>query len=94
MNVREVMNRLDQFQGEDRERVLLALIGQLSPVSIRTLQHFQEQFDGVNRPFEEFVREQNEKIRECVKIELSEVLGGPVRSMLGLAPLTEETEIT
>jgi hypothetical protein len=89
--VKQILAEMDDFSDEDRKRYLGLLLNKCTEVTEATLNSFQRHWDG-RRPFEEFKAAQNKEIRECVKLELSEV-GRILRDGIGMEPLTEDTEI-
>jgi len=93
MILSEALDQLDAIGASDeRAPVARRIMPLLSGVSKQTLVKMQTTWDH-NRPFAEFVAEQNRLIRECVMLETSET-GDIVRVTLGMAPLTMATVIT
>ena len=91
MKLKETLEKLDSFEEGERKKYIHPLYEMLTVISKTMLAHFQDTWDGT-RPFEEFVKEQNETIRYVVNIEMGKI-GTHVRETLGLVPLTEDTEI-
>ncbi len=89
MTVRELIETLDILTEENRVICVKNLYKLLSGVSKQTLTQFQIGYDS-NKPFEEFVAEQNKVIQQCISLELSPI-GAIVRKKLNLVPLTEGT---
>lgn len=92
MTVQEIVDGLDTFTDGERVKYINPLTEMFSSVSISSLQEFQRKWDG-DRTFAEFMKAQNEVIRECVKCEVSQSIGDVVRSIQGLKPLKMSTEV-
>ena len=91
MTVKEICGKLETFSDDERQKYTGGLCKILSPVSMATLHKFQEDWDGNKSP-EEFFKAQAKEIKTCVELEIGPV-GGTVRQLSGLEPLTWETEI-
>lgn len=91
MTVKEIYDTMDGFTEEQRDKFLNGLFDIFCGLSIKSIISFQTNWDG-SRPFAEFVIEQNKVIRMCIDMEVSDI-GSHVRSLLGLSPLTMDTEI-
>lgn len=98
MKVKEILEKMDDFTDEERQKWLGKLMGMLSQLSVATIRNFQEDWinsdkaKNIQRPFDEFTKAQNNAIRDCIKIETSR-LGLMVRSTIGLPPLDLELEL-
>lgn len=90
MKVKEILDKMDDFSDEGRERYLMPLLSDLTAVSQHQIIVFQDNWDGT-KSFEEFKKAQNKEIRDCVEMELSD-FGVEARKVVGLQPLTEDTE--
>lgn len=91
MTIKEILEKLDDFKGKEREKYLRSLFDNLTPFSQNQLRNFQDTWDG-NKSFEEFVKAQNKEIRMCIEMELSEI-GKITRKAIDLQPLNENDEI-
>ncbi|KKL56831.1 hypothetical protein LCGC14_2241510 [marine sediment metagenome] len=91
MTVKEIFERSEAFNDEDRAKYIGGLCKVLSPVSMSTLYEFQDSWD-VNKSPEEFFKAQSKEIKDCVELEIGPT-GKMVRQAAGLEPLTWETEI-
>ena len=91
MKIKEILKKMDGFSDEERRTILGGLMNRLCHISKNQLMNFQSNWDG-SRAFEEFKREQNKVIKECVGIEVSEI-GSLIREKLGLPSISLETEI-
>jgi len=91
MKIEEILKKMDGFSDKERGTTLRSLLDKLCPVSKNQLMNFQSDWDG-SRAFEEFKREQNKVIKDCVEMEVSEI-GSVVREKLGLPSISLETEI-
>ena len=98
MKIKEILEKMDDFTEEEREKLLGKLIGMFTPESIGTITNFQNNWidsdkaKGIQRSFEEFTKAQNNVVRDCVKIENSE-FGATVRSLRELPVFDIEVEI-
>ena len=97
MKLGELLDRLDSLRGVDRE-MIRPLARHLSPLSIRTVAHFQRDWfvehpTCTDKSFRQFSVAQNRVIQTCVELEMSE-LGREARDLSGLEPLTLETELS
>lgn len=101
MKLENVIAKLkDGFETpQEREEILKSLTGNhFTQVSITTIKRKQDEMfwedsiNGVKRPFEEFAKETDVTILECIEIEMTE-LGNIVREIEQRQPLTLETEI-
>lgn len=93
MTIREVIAQLESggLIDDSREPTLRKVIMVLSAVSKSSLVTFEAAWD-YNLPFEEFAKVQNQVFLKCLRMELSE-LGERLRRLVGLVPLTEDTEV-
>lgn len=91
MDVKQIYDKLETFNDDDREKYAGALCEKLSPISMQTLQEFQNTWDGKKTP-EEFFKAQAEQIKTCVALEVGP-MGKMVRQIAGLDLLNWETEI-
>lgn len=89
MTIKELVEKLDALTEEDRVTWIKKLYNLLSGVSKQTLINFQNGYN-LDKPFEEFIADQNETIKSVLFLELS-AIGVMVRKELGLIPLTEDT---
>ena len=107
MTIQELMNKLESMTTEEavamrdseEVRVISDVLGMLTPLSQREIQNWQEEFlDGRDAThdwegFTKFVVGQNGKLLEVLRMELSEVMGVPVRMQLGMEPLNLDSVI-
>jgi len=91
MTLRDVLEKIDDFTEEERERYLLKVLDLFSPVGKATMLHFQEDWDP-DKGFAAFVKEQNKTFKMCIELECCPA-GNYVREVMKLAPLTLETEL-
>ena len=91
MIVKEIYDKLETFNDDDRATYAGALCKELSSVSMQTLREFQNNWDG-SRPASEFFAEQAKEIKKCVVLEVSRT-GEMIRKATNLEPITWETEI-
>ncbi len=91
MTVKEIFEKLETFDDDDRAKYTGGLCKALSPVSMSTLFNFQDKWDGSKSP-EEFFKAQSKEIKACVELEVGPA-GVVVRQASGLQPLTWETEV-
>ena len=91
VTIKEIRERIDTYEGSERESVLGGLYQQLSPPSHAQLREFQLGWDR-SKSFKEFVVAQNEVLRTCIDLECSE-FGNAVREAAGLSPLGMDTDI-
>jgi len=91
MTVKQIFDKLETFDKSDRAKYVGALWKQLCPVSKSTLLDFQQGFDS-KKGMEEFFKEQARQIKNCIQLEIGQ-MGNTVRKIMGLEPLTWETEI-
>ncbi len=88
MTGHEILEKIAELKGDNRGKVLGALIDSMSAVSQNTLNQWQDKFMADNPeqpPFEVYAKEQNKQILEMIKLEASEP-GRLVREALGLEP--------
>ncbi len=90
MTVKEILEKMDNFKSEEREKYLGLLLNDLTIVSKRQLMDFQNTWD-TSKPFKEFVEAQNKQIRKCIDTEMK--IGDVARKAMGLKPLTEDYEV-
>jgi len=98
MKISEILERLDSFDDGDREKHLRPLVAMLSPVSHQDIKEYQESHftkypEKTEEGWQEFIVGMNAVLRKCIELEVSEVIGKPVREALSLEPITLETEI-
>lgn len=91
MTVKEILEKMDNFKSEEREKYLGPLLNDLTPFSKSQLMDFQNNWDR-EKSFEDFVKAQNKQIRLCVEMELSEV-GIIARKAVDLELMTEDYEV-
>ena len=92
MKIKELIEKLDTLEETERVKLLRIFFTKITPISVQTLKHFQEEFFNTtpdNTPFEVFIKKQNEKIKECYNLELSE-MGIIVRKQFDMKPLDIE----
>jgi hypothetical protein len=85
----------NSFERVEKNRKILSMVmDMLCPISLSTMLKFQQEHisDRSSNGFENFVKEQNKRLLECLEIELS-TFGTDIREQLGLIRLTKETEI-
>lgn len=96
MTIQQILDQLDTFTDADRQAKLGPLIDMLSGVSKQELLAYQTEHFATrteSNAWDEFRKGFDEKIRQCVGLEVSEVIGVPVRKALGLELITLETEV-
>lgn len=100
VTIKEIYDNLETYTANDRMRILVPLIEQLSPVSQKTLIEFQEKefffppFPELQKTFyEEYFKKQNVVFKQCIELETAEIIGDPVREQFKLQPLRMESEI-
>lgn len=91
MKIKEFIEKVDGFTEDERVEYIPKVVELLSVVSRGELMLFQRDWDP-SRGFEEFVKEQNKKIKMCLEIECTDA-GSSVREVFKLAPITMEAEI-
>ncbi len=85
MTIQELFDNLDGMEEEDRADWLRKLIARFSSLSLGSLSNFQSRWidsdraNGIKRPFADFVKAQNEVVRNCIKMEKS-AIGEVVRA--------------
>lgn len=104
MKLQKILNNLDTYTEEEREKYLLPVIKVLTEVTKQTLYDFQNKwfakrreeradFEFDSEEFEKFKKEQNRILRKFIEIETSE-FGKQIREVLfNLKELTMDTEI-
>jgi hypothetical protein len=94
MKIRELLEKLDGLEEEEREKWIYKLMGKFTPESLDTIINFQNEWMGVDmeRPWKDFVKAQNKVILDCVKLEESKI-GIDVRTARGLSPWDTEGEL-
>ncbi len=98
MLIKELLEKLDGMEEKEREKWLSKLIDRFTPESLGTLSNFQNDWissdreNGIQRPFNDFVKAQNAVIRSCVGMEASK-LGAHVRVNRGLKRWDMEEEL-
>ena len=76
MRIKKIVDKLDDLDGEKREYYLSRLAVVLTTSSKNSLMNFQRNFlEREENPhdYEKFKKEQNKVIRECIKMETSEI---------------------
>lgn len=91
MIVLDLLDVLDFLSEDQREMVLSALLEELTVYSHYVILESQLDWDD-DRSYRDFIKHQNDVIRECIKIEMS-FYGTIMRRYLDLDPLTLRTEI-
>lgn len=87
----ELLDIIDDLQEEQRDLVLNAILKNLTKTSHITI--LESQFDwNSSLPYNEFIKKQNEIIKECIKIEMTP-FGNILRREEGLRPLTLGTKV-
>jgi len=89
MKILEILDKIDNFNDNEREQYLGGMWEKVSHLSKQTLINFQNEWDG-SRSFDEFKKAQNKIIRECIKLE---ILINDAKEKQGLEIFTMETEI-
>lgn len=92
MKVKEIKENINTFTEEERISILPKLIDKMSIISKNQLMNLQVEWD-TDRPFEEFIIEQNKQIIICIDCETSNNLGKIASEISGNKQLTLETEI-
>jgi len=92
MTIKDVLEKMDNFTDEERKNILAKMCELMSPVSKGSLMKFQSNWDST-KGFDAFKKEQNKIIKECIKLETAEFIGGTVRKHYKLAPIRLDTEI-
>lgn len=91
MIVLDLLDVLDYLAEDQRELVLNAVFNELTLYSHFVILEAQLEWNGEGA-YKEFVKYQNDVIRECIKIEMS-FFGKVIRRYSGLEPLTLRTEL-
>jgi hypothetical protein len=94
MKIRELLEKLDGLEEDEREKWIYKLMGKFTPESLGTIINFQNEWMSVDteRPWEDFIKAQNKVILDCVKLEESK-LGTDVRTTRGLPPWDTDGEL-
>lgn len=93
MKISQYIEQLEGWDSDDREKYLRPLLAVFSPVSLTSLQQVQqEHFPKSEMDYPAFVKSQNREILKCLTLEMASI-GAVVRAVLGLEPLTEDTEV-
>jgi hypothetical protein len=94
MKIKELVEKLDGLEDEEREKWIYKLMDKFTPESLGTIINFQNEWMSVDmdRPWEEFVEAQNKVILDCVKLEESQI-GTDVRTLRGLPIWNNEEEL-
>lgn len=93
MTVKELYDGIASISPEEREKSLVFLFeNYLSPICHQALQNFQDKFDYEKNPYDVFKTKQDELVKKCIDIELSEK-GQLARSNLELKEFTWETSL-
>ena len=98
MKLKDIVEKMDAFTDDERQKYLGALHKTLCPMSHQTLQEFQDDWFSKDpasdkETFLMFVKEQNKIFRQCIDLEVSSTLGATVRKRFCLEPITMDTEI-
>ncbi len=91
MTVKQIYDKLETFNDDERAKFAGVLCEKLSPTSMQTLHEFQNTWNGSKSP-EEFFKAQAKEIKICIELEVGQ-MGQMVRQVAGLETLTWETEI-
>ena len=89
MKISEILNNLDNFNDDEREKYLGGMWKKVSPISKQTLINFQNEWDG-GKSFDEFKKAQNKVIKDCIQME---IMINDVKEKEGMEVFTMETEI-
>jgi uncharacterized protein YfaP (DUF2135 family) len=100
MNIQEIVEKMDSFTEDERVKYLGPVLNKMSMPSQGTLRQFQNQWReeiaakemDADTEFREFVKAQNVIIKECIKMEDSD-LGKIVRETQGLPVWNMQEEI-
>ena len=90
MNIFELMDKLDSFSHDERAEWVKKFLPRLSPVTKQMLGDFERDWDS-QKPYKDFVTEQNQCLQMCVQMECSD-LGNAVRKLNDLGPLTMDMD--
>jgi hypothetical protein len=91
MKLKDLAEALPGLSEEDREKAVKNAFKKLTPISNGELYSFQDDWD-FRRPYEEYRKAQDEVVRRCLLMELSD-FGNDVRSVLKLEPINPEEEL-
>ena len=89
MKISEILEKLDDFTDDERQKYLGGMWKKVSRLSKGTLLNFQNEWDG-GKPFDEFKKAQNKVIRDCIKME---IMINDVKEKENMEVFTMETEI-
>ena len=93
MKIQEYLDKLDKMDDDVRAKTSEKVINIFSPVGKQSMLQFQRKwFEEAKRPYEDYVKAQNEEIKKCIALEMSAV-GKTVREHFGMPPMTAEMEI-
>ena len=94
MTIKKIYEKLDDFTVDERAEQLKQLKKLFTPLSIEQLKQFEIKImSDTTLNFEDFVKEQNAEIRICINLEVSEMMGAPIRKFLNLPKITMKTEV-
>jgi len=94
ISIQYVYANINNFTEKERVDFLPNLLKMFSPVSKKTIEKFQDEWDwNAGKPFEDFLKEQNKVIKQCIELETSTFVGDVVRKQFNLEPLRIEDEI-
>ena len=89
MKIAEILEKMDDFTDDEREKYLGGIFKKVSRISSATLRNFENGWDG-SKSFEEFKVAQNKVVRDCVQME---IMINDVKEEEGLEVFTMDTEI-
>lgn len=93
MKISEYIEKMSEWESDDREKYLRPLVALLSPVSAKSLMQNQaEHFAKSEADYPAFVESQNREIIKCLELEVAEI-GSIVRAELGMEPMTLDTDV-
>lgn len=93
MTLEQLYNSLETLNPDDREKLLIILFDKfLSPLSVKMLKKFQDDWGYTGSNWKAFVKKQNLAIKKCIDVELSEKAQG-IRKKLGLVEFTWDTVV-
>ena len=89
MKISEILEKMEDFTDDEREKYLGGMWSKVTDVSKNTLMGFQNAWDG-SKGFDAFKKEQNKLVKECIQME---IMINDVKEKNGLEVFTMETEI-
>lgn len=92
MIIKDILDVLDSLDGEQRQMVIVGLMEEFTDASQYAVLECQFKWDNNKGIYDRFIEYQDQIIRECIEIELTQ-FGEVLRRIEGKAPLTLRTEI-